>query len=180
MDAPGSLDARGSIWRERCRQAAQGTAARLVPDGRGYQRDPGRIACGRLQSGRDRQDHPQELASSLRSHVREFIVRRTEMSKFTTNMPSFLTPSRRTFLKGAGIAAASTLATPYIARAQDNVIYINTWGGPWEESAREHLFDPFTAATGVEIRTVSPVSFAKLAQQVNTGVYEFDITTLGG
>ncbi len=102
------------------------------------------------------------------------------MSKFTIKSPSFMAPSRRTFLKGAGVAAASTLAAPYIARAQDNVIYINTWGGPWEEAARTHLFDPYTAATGVEIRTVSPVSFAKLAQQVQTGVYEFDITTLGG
>lgn len=102
------------------------------------------------------------------------------MTKITIKSPSFMEPSRRTFLKGAGIAAASTLAAPYIARAQDNVIYINTWGGPWEEAARTHLFDPYTAATGVEIRTVSPVSFAKLAQQVQTGVYEFDITTLGG
>lgn len=102
------------------------------------------------------------------------------MSKFTINKPSFMATSRRTFLKGTGIAVASTLAAPYIARAQDNAIYINTWGGPWEEAARTHLFDPFTAATGVEVRTVSPVSFAKLAQQVNTGVYEFDITTLGG
>lgn len=102
------------------------------------------------------------------------------MTKFTLTPSCLLTPSRRTFLKGTGAALASTLATPYIARAQDNVIYINTWGGPWEEAARAHLFDPFTRETGVEIRTVSPVSFAKLAQQVQTGVYEFDITTLGG
>lgn len=51
------------------------------------------------------------------------------MSKFTINKPSFMAPSRRTFLKGTGIAVASTLAAPYIARAQDNAIYINTWGG---------------------------------------------------
>ncbi len=102
------------------------------------------------------------------------------MTKFMTNMPSLLAPSRRTFLKGTGLAMASTLAMPYVARAQANELYINTWGGPWEEAARAHLFDPFTAATGIEIKTVSPVSFAKLAQQVQTGVYEFDITTLGG
>lgn len=93
---------------------------------------------------------------------------------------SMLAPDRRTFLKASGAAIASTLAMPYLARAQDKVLYINTWGGPWEEAARAHLFDPFTAETGVEIRTVSPVSFAKLAQQVKTGTYEFDITTLGG
>lgn len=102
------------------------------------------------------------------------------MTKFTIKSPALLTPSRRTFLKGAGVTVGAALAAPYVARAQGNVLYINTWGGPWEEAARTHLFDPFTAATGVEIRTVSPVSFAKLAQQVQTGVYEFDITTLGG
>lgn len=89
-------------------------------------------------------------------------------------------PNRRTILKAGGAALTTTLAMPYLARAQDKVLYINTWGGPWEEAARANLFDPFTAETGVEIRTVSPVSFAKLAQQVQTGVYEFDITTLGG
>ncbi|UUP16495.1 ABC transporter substrate-binding protein [Nitratireductor thuwali] len=89
-------------------------------------------------------------------------------------------PNRRTVLRAGGAALATSLAMPYLARAQDKVLYINTWGGPWEEAARAHLFDPFTAETGVEIRTVSPVSFAKLAQQVQTGVYEFDVTTLGG
>jgi putative spermidine/putrescine transport system substrate-binding protein len=84
------------------------------------------------------------------------------------------------FLKGTGTAVASALAMPYVARAQSQELYINTWGGPWEEAARAHLFDPFTAETGITIRTVSPVSFAKLAQQMKTGVYEFDVTTLGG
>jgi putative spermidine/putrescine transport system substrate-binding protein len=93
----------------------------------------------------------------------------------TTNI---LMPSRRTFLK-ASAALTTTLAMPYVARAADSPLYINTWGGPWEEAARKHLFDPFTAETGIEIRTVSPVSFAKLAQQVRTGTYEFDVTTLG-
>lgn len=87
--------------------------------------------------------------------------------------------SRRTVLKTGG-AAMTALAMPYVARAQENVLYVNTWGGPWEEAAKAHLIEPFTAETGIEIRTVSPVSFAKLAAQVKTGVYEFDVTTLGG
>ncbi len=102
------------------------------------------------------------------------------MTDFTSRLSPLLLPTRRSFIKGAGAVAVSSLAAPYVARAQDNTLYINTWGGPWEEAARAHLFDPFTAETGIQIRTVSPVSFAKLAQQVNTGVYEFDITTLGG
>jgi len=91
-----------------------------------------------------------------------------------------LAPSRRTVLRTGGAALVSALAAPAVVRAADKVLYINTWGGPWQEAARKHLFDPFTEKTGVEIRTVSPVSFAKLAAQVRTGVYEFDVTTLGG
>lgn len=99
-----------------------------------------------------------------------------------TNRPgkSLLRPNRRLFLQGTAAAAAATLATPYVARAQNTELYINSWGGPWLEAATANLFDPFTAATGIKINTVSPVSFAKLAQQVRTGVYEFDVTTLGG
>lgn len=85
--------------------------------------------------------------------------------------------SRRTVIAALG-AGAMALPAIHRARAAD-VLYINTWGGPWEAAAREFLFAPFTAATGVEIRTISPVSFAKLAAQVRTGTYEFDVTTLG-
>lgn len=93
---------------------------------------------------------------------------------------SFLMPSRRKLLKTAGAAAVASLAAPYIGRAADNVLYVNTWGGPWQEAAMANLIEPFQQETGIEVRTVSPVSFAKLAQQVQTGVYEFDVTTLGG
>lgn len=84
---------------------------------------------------------------------------------------------RRWVLK-AGLASA--IAAPFISRsgAAENV-YVNTWGGRWEEGARRYLLDPFTKDTGIEVKTVSPVSFAKLAAQVRTGVYEFDVTTLG-
>jgi putative spermidine/putrescine transport system substrate-binding protein len=86
--------------------------------------------------------------------------------------------ARRSFLKGslATAALASPLMNP--AKAAETV-YVNTWGGRWEEGARTHLFNPFTQETGIDVRTVSPVSFAKLAAQVRTGVYEFDVTTLG-
>src|SRR4051794_10779722 len=86
-------------------------------------------------------------------------------------------PTRRRVLSGVG---ATVLSMPFLQRARAaETLYINTWGGPWEEAARAILFDPFTAETGVEIRTIAPVSFAKLAAQTRTGVYEFDVTTLG-
>jgi len=97
-----------------------------------------------------------------------------------TGMKTFLMPDRRRFLKAAGAAITASLAAPYVVRAQEKILYVNTWGGPWEAAAKTHLIDPFTAETGIQVKTVSPVSFAKLAQQVKTGTYEFDVTTLGG
>ena len=88
-----------------------------------------------------------------------------------------MTPGRRPLLKGL---LGTALAIPAINRAYAREeLYVNSWGGPWEVAAREHLFEPFTRDTGIEIKTVSPVSLAKLNAQVRTGVYEFDVTTLG-
>lgn len=88
--------------------------------------------------------------------------------------------SRRLFV-GGGAAGLASIASPYVHRAyaNDKFLYVNTWGGVWEAAVRKNVIEPFTAATGIEIRTVSPVSFAKLAAQVRSGVYEFDVTTLG-
>jgi putative spermidine/putrescine transport system substrate-binding protein len=80
---------------------------------------------------------------------------------------------------GGGIVTA--LAAPNFRRLRAaEVLFVNTWGGIWERAAIKNLFEPFTRDTGIEIRPVSPVSFAKLAQQVRSGAYEFDVTTLGG
>lgn len=87
---------------------------------------------------------------------------------------------RRAALKLVGAAAGLSLPAPLISRAHAReVLYINTWGGPWEEAAKAHLFEPFMKDTGIEIRTVSPVSVAKLAAQVKSGAYDFDITSIG-
>ena len=40
--------------------------------------------------------------------------------------------------------------------------------GVWETAWRKAFFDPYTAQTGVQIKTVAPVSFAKLKAQVQT------------
>ena len=88
--------------------------------------------------------------------------------------------SRRTVVKTA-IAGTALIAAPWVRRVDAaEVLYVNTWGGAWEASAKKHIFSAFTKETGVEIRTISPVSVAKLAAQVKTGAYEFDVTTLGG
>ncbi|WP_431284348.1 ABC transporter substrate-binding protein [Humitalea sp. 24SJ18S-53] len=85
--------------------------------------------------------------------------------------------TRRTALAAAGGVALSMPAFRRVRAAE--VLHVNTWGGIWERAAIKNLFEPFTRDTGIEIRPVSPVSFAKLAQQVRSGAYEFDVTTLG-
>ena len=88
--------------------------------------------------------------------------------------------SRRLFV-GASAVGLASITSPYVMRgyANDSFLYVNTWGGVWEEAVANNVIEPFTDETGIEIRTVSPVSFAKLAAQVRSGVYEFDVTTLG-
>ncbi len=71
---------------------------------------------------------------------------------------------------------------PFIrtAAAAEDFVVINSWGGSWLDAARTNIFDPFTDATGIRVETVSPVSFAKLVAQAQTGAYDFDLATLGG
>lgn len=97
-----------------------------------------------------------------------------------TNSASTFTAGRRSLLKG--LAAGAALAAPWVGRRAHaaETLYVNTWGGTWETAAARHLFEPFQQSSGATIRSVSPVSFAKLAAQARTGVYEFDVTTLGG
>ena len=89
-------------------------------------------------------------------------------------------PSRRHFLVGASSLA---LAAPFVVssevRAQNRTLYVNTWGGSWEEADKLAYFQPFTQETGIQIRPVSPVSYAKLKAQVRAGSYDFDVTTAG-
>jgi len=85
--------------------------------------------------------------------------------------------TRRAALALGGGAALSMPAFRRLRAAE--TLFVNSWGGPWERAAAKHLFEPFTRETGAEIRPVSPVSFAKLAAQVRSGAYEFDVTTLG-
>src|SRR5262245_993694 len=92
--------------------------------------------------------------------------------------------SRRDVL---ALCGASTLgigfvpAAPFVrtARAQSKTVYVNSYGGVWESSWKKAFFDPFTAQTGIAIRTVPGVSFAKLKAQVQSRNYEWDVINLG-
>jgi len=94
-------------------------------------------------------------------------------------MTERITISRRTILKAG---AGCMLASPYLTReacADEKTIFVNSYGGVWETSWRKAFFDPFTAQSGIAIKTVPGVSFAKLKAEVTTGNYEFNETNLG-
>src|ERR1700682_5733562 len=84
---------------------------------------------------------------------------------------------RATLALGAG----TLLGAPFVrtARAQGKIVYVNSYGGVWESSWKKAFFDPFTAQTGIAIKTVPGVSFAKLKAQVQTRNFDWDVINLG-
>jgi putative spermidine/putrescine transport system substrate-binding protein len=91
------------------------------------------------------------------------------------------TISRRAMLKaGTGsLVGAPVILRSAAASAEGKTLYVNSYGGVWESSWRKAFFDPFTAASGITIKTVPGVSFAKLKAEVQTGNYQYDESNLG-
>lgn len=90
--------------------------------------------------------------------------------------------SRRELLRTGAAAAVTGIAAPTVissaVRAQNRTLYVNTYGGDLEKGWKVAFCDPFTKATGIQVRMVTPVSFAKLRAQVETKNYEWDITCM--
>lgn len=90
--------------------------------------------------------------------------------------------SRRKLLQASMIGGTAILARPHIigsARAQSKEVYVGTYGGIWTTVEEEAFFKPFTAETGITVKTVTPTNFAKLKAQVEFKSYEYDLTCLG-
>jgi putative spermidine/putrescine transport system substrate-binding protein len=91
--------------------------------------------------------------------------------------------SRRNMLAlGAGsVLGAPLVSAPFVrsARAQTRTVYVNSYGGVWETSWRKAFFEPFTAQTKIQVKTVPGVSFAKLKAQVQSRRFEWDVVNLG-
>src|SRR6516225_9573465 len=89
---------------------------------------------------------------------------------------------RRRFLRKAGAAAAAAALGPLLISdrtiAQTRTLYVNSWGGSYTAAQEAAYFKPFTALTGIQIRTITPVSFARIKAQVQTGSYQFDMTSV--
>ena len=88
----------------------------------------------------------------------------------------FRNPTRRAVLAGGAALAVPALIRPL--RAESQVVYVNTWGGSYTAAEQVAYFKPFTEATGIAVRTVAPVSLAKVKAQVKSGNYEFDVTNI--
>lgn len=86
---------------------------------------------------------------------------------------------RRKFLRTAGAAAAlGPLLITERTIAQTRTLYINSWGGSYTAAQDAAYFKPFTAATGIQIKAVTPVSYARIKAQVESGNYQFDMTSI--
>jgi len=97
-----------------------------------------------------------------------------------SNRPFALT-RRRLLHQGCGSAAAATLGPLLISErtiAQTRTLYLNSWGGSYTAAQEAAYFKPFTAATGIQIRVITPVSYARVKAQVQTGSYQFDMTSV--
>ena len=85
---------------------------------------------------------------------------------------------RRIFLQRSAAAVVGPLLVSERTIAQTRTLYINSWGGSYTAAQEAAYFKPFTEATGIQIRTVTPVSYGKIKAQVRTGRYEFDMTSV--
>jgi putative spermidine/putrescine transport system substrate-binding protein len=85
---------------------------------------------------------------------------------------------RRVFLQRGAAAIVGPLLVTERTIAQTRTLYVNTWGGSYTAAQDAAYFKPFTAATGIQIRTVTPVSYGKVKAQVQSGRYEFDMTSI--
>lgn len=78
-------------------------------------------------------------------------------------------------------ASAGALSVPAgMAQAQGVTITVNGSGGSLAKTIERIYEKPFTAATGIGIRSTAPVSLPKLKAMVETGNMEWDLTEMGG
>lgn len=90
-------------------------------------------------------------------------------------MPGFHSPTRRSVLGGLLVGA---LACPAYIRpgwAQGKRIVVANFGGAARDAKRKAIYDPFTAATGIEVIYGEGPDMAKMKIQVENKDVEWDI-----
>src|SRR5262249_35723531 len=117
---------------------------------------------------------------SLGARMRSF--RPERMEGRTMRMTWRFDRGRRRFLRKAGAATAAAALGPLLiterATGQPRTLYGTSGGGSSTAGQAAAYFRPFTASTGIHIRAVTPVSYAKIKAQVQAGRYEFDMTSI--
>jgi len=86
--------------------------------------------------------------------------------------------ARRRFLRRAATATLGPLLLTQRTIAQTRTLYVNSWGGSYTAAQEAAYFKPFTALTGIQVRVITPVSYARIKAQVQTGSYQFDMTSV--
>src|SRR5260370_12867692 len=86
--------------------------------------------------------------------------------------------SRRKFLGGTGVAAASGPVFWAGRSSAAGKVIIRTIGGCYEEATVKATFEPFTKATGIEIVKV-PATLGKVLAMHEAGNMELDILDAG-
>jgi putative spermidine/putrescine transport system substrate-binding protein len=82
--------------------------------------------------------------------------------------------TRRTLLKGGSAAAAATIAMPWVARADDPVLRITTWGGKWGEIMKGQVLPAFEKEhkCKVEVDSAFPYYPKLLASPRSKPIYD--------
>ncbi|PZO71112.1 MAG: hypothetical protein DI640_14565, partial [Sphingomonas taxi] len=78
------------------------------------------------------------------------------------------------------VSTAAIALSAHAAAAEDVTIVVNGSGGALAEMIKTLFEDPFTAETGIKVRTTAPVSLPKLKAMVESGNVEWDLTELNG
>jgi putative spermidine/putrescine transport system substrate-binding protein len=89
--------------------------------------------------------------------------------------------SRRTLIEIGGAAAISCGGPASVSPllAADRTLYLNSYGGELEAAWKEAFCRPFTKATGIDVQTVSPISFAALKAEVQNKNFDWGLTSMG-
>ncbi|HUK09249.1 MAG TPA: ABC transporter substrate-binding protein [Stellaceae bacterium] len=93
----------------------------------------------------------------------------------TESKPRKPVSSRRTLLKSA---AAGLMLAPLPLRrafAADAEVVYATWGGSWADAMRKAWFEPFTAQTGIKVRTIDGPDYGKIRAMVRANNTEWDV-----
>ena len=70
------------------------------------------------------------------------------------------------------------LFVPFQADVPGNRLVVASWGGSFQSAQRSALFEPFTAATGIEIVETTGPSLAKVKAIVDSGRSDWDVALM--